>query len=218
MPPTMFSVEVAAVSPASGLALLGAVTRTLMGAALVIGAAISLAACAAEDSVGLVVHSSDRDGNPELYVMDLDGGSSTRLTDNDFFDGNPDWSPDGSRIAFTSDGDGNLDLYVMDADGSDVARLTRDAGYQGASDWSPDGSQLVYDADDEEGILQVFVTDIAGDIGATQLTSGAANGTPVWSPDGDQIAFTSGTRRRPGDLCDGGRRRRAGEPHQPPRR
>ena len=36
---------------------------------------------------------SDRDGNSEIYVMDADGGNPQRLTNNDFDDWYPSWSP-----------------------------------------------------------------------------------------------------------------------------
>ena len=42
---------------------------------------------------------SDRDGNPEIYVMNADGGNQQRLTRNPAHDRSPSWSPDVERIA-----------------------------------------------------------------------------------------------------------------------
>ena len=49
--------------------------------------------------------------------MNADGSGVVRLTDHSARDGEPAWSPDGQRIAFSSDRDGNYDIYVMNADG-----------------------------------------------------------------------------------------------------
>lgn len=87
---------------------------------------------------GKIVFFSDRDGNYEIYVMNADGSSQTRLTNNPAADYLPDWSPDGSKIAFTSSRDGNAEIYVMNADGSSQTRLTNN----GALDWSPDWQPL----------------------------------------------------------------------------
>ena len=52
-------------------------------------------------------------------------------------DREPDWSPDGTRIAFASDRDGDYDIYTMDADGSDVAQVTNLPGDEEFPDWQP---------------------------------------------------------------------------------
>src|SRR5919112_4947129 len=53
--------------------------------------------------------------NYEIYVMNADGTGQTRLTNNDAYDYDPSWSPDGEKITFTSTRDGG-GLYVMNAD------------------------------------------------------------------------------------------------------
>ena len=79
------------------------------------------------DTQAQIAFVSNRDGNPEIYVMDADGGNLRRLTNNPARDYAPSWSPDGKRIAFISDRDGHArrripglftsEIYVMDADG-----------------------------------------------------------------------------------------------------
>ena len=99
-----------------------------MAAAAFVAVAVGAAPSAAAATSERIVFESDRDGNWELYAMNGDGSSPTRLT----FDPRDDLAPttpaSGARIAFASDReDGWEDIYVMDADGSNVRRLTRDA-------------------------------------------------------------------------------------------
>lgn len=73
-----------------------------------------------------IVFQSNRDGQPEIYVMNSDGAAQTRLTNNPAWDTAPVWSPDGTRILFTSLRDDPMSpaLYVMNADGSSQTRVT----------------------------------------------------------------------------------------------
>jgi Tol biopolymer transport system component len=73
---------------------------------------------------GRIAFWSNRDGNPEIYVIDTDSSNWQRLTNDPAQDWSTSWSSDGSRIAFASNRDGNFEIYVMDADGSNQQRLT----------------------------------------------------------------------------------------------
>jgi hypothetical protein len=66
---------------------------------------------------------SRRDGNWEIYVMDLDGGTVKRLTTNAANDGLPIWSPDGRIIAFASNRSGEWAIWAMNPDGSNLQML-----------------------------------------------------------------------------------------------
>ena len=79
----------------------------------------------------------------EIYIVNSDGGGLTRLTHSgdDVEVGDPDWSPDGGRIAFGCNGD----ICVVNADGSWMVNLTMTAnGDDGYPTWSPDGSMIAY--------------------------------------------------------------------------
>jgi TolB protein len=73
-----------------------------------------------------------RDGNWNIYRVNLDGSGLARLTDNGANDGLPAWSPDGRSIAFVSDREGGWAVWAMNADGSNQRRLFSLPG-------SPDG-------------------------------------------------------------------------------
>jgi hypothetical protein len=77
----------------------------------------------------------------DVYVMRADGTHVRRLTDSPGIDEGPEFSPDGTKIAFSSARDGQQELYVMDADGSNPRRLTDNP----ARDESPDWQALPFD-------------------------------------------------------------------------
>lgn len=126
----------------------------------------------------------------DLYAVDAGGGNITRLTTDPVADYQPEWSPDGSRIAFVRAFNGTATaIYAMDADGTDVRPVS---SHQGGSDfspsWSPDGTQVVFAAirNEEWGIWVVNAnsTDEHVILGPAPYVD-----FPVWSPDGTFIAF-----------------------------
>ncbi len=85
-----------------------------------------------------VAFMSARDGNWEVYAVNLDGSGLKRLTNNGAQDGLPTWSPDGRSIAFVSNRSGNWAIWVMNADGSDQRKLFDLGGGYGSGeyDWT----------------------------------------------------------------------------------
>lgn len=84
-----------------------------------------------------IAFTTDRDGNPEIYVMNVDGTALRRLTDNPALDEYPTWSPDGQWIAFHSNREGHLDIYIVRPDGSELRQLTDNPGNDMEPSWSP---------------------------------------------------------------------------------
>lgn len=137
-----------------------------------------------------VAFTSERDGNPEIYVINADGTNPRRLTTNEALDGAPDWSPDGARIAFHTARDGNLEIYVMNADGSGAQRLTDNAAPDSEPDWSPDGTHIAF-VSERDGNEELYVMNADGS-NVQRLTDNPGVDTqPAWSPDGRTIAFSS---------------------------
>ena len=69
--------------------------------------------------------------------MDADGSNIKRLADRNSEDFRPEWSPDGSWVAFTSDSDGTNDIYVVKPDGSELTQVTHTEGIHEA--WGRNG-------------------------------------------------------------------------------
>jgi Tol biopolymer transport system component len=87
-----------------------------------------------------IVFTSNRDGNREMYTMQPDGSDIQRLTNNQWEDREPAWSPDRSQIAFASNREGGWGIYTMNEDGSNQRRITPGGGsYYDSPAWSPGG-------------------------------------------------------------------------------
>ena len=140
-------------------------------------------------------------GGGEIHTINPDGSAQMDLTTGDLADGQPTWSPDGSKIAFSGVGNTtccNYDIWVMNADGSGVTNVTNSAGGEVYPTWSPDGSKLAF-ARREPGACDahddIFVINVDG-TGITRLTNDAdyEHDRPAWSPDGTKIAFNQRLR------------------------
>ncbi len=136
--------------------------------------------------------------NHDIYLMDIDGGNITQLTDTEnVYEMVPSWSPDGTKIVFDRTTDAALgDIYVMNADGSNLKQLTSGKHNDTLPSFSPDGSKITF-MSDKDGDYEIFVMNADG-TNLKQLTVNAVQGmyyitdmNPVWSPDGSQIAFSS---------------------------
>jgi len=86
-----------------------------------------------------------------LFVVDVDGNSEARqITDGDWDDGEPAWSPDGRHIAFTSSRERDRDLtmlndvWLVPSTGGRARRLTRHRGQASTPSFSPDGQQVAF--------------------------------------------------------------------------
>ena len=130
---------------------------------------------------GKIAFISNRDGNPEIYVMNDDGTNVTRLTNNPDLDISPAWSPDGTRIAFNSRTGESHEIYVVNADGTGQTRLTNSPEHVGFPTWSPDGTKIAFTSGrDEDGDIYVMNADGTGTVRLT--TQPGMDGLPDWVP------------------------------------
>ena len=143
-----------------------------------------------------IVFASNRDGNWDIYSMDVNGNNLLQLTDHPTTDEYPACSPDGRRIAFRSERDGPPDLYVMDRDGNNVIRLTNSNFREGRPSWTPDGTKIAFVSGPQNIQFHpkhIFVmnADGTGMRNLTEDTDLTDSFSPSWSPDGKEIVFSS---------------------------
>lgn len=131
------------------------------------------------------------DGGPadsEIHTIAAGGGTPIRLTHNDVSNIQPDWSPDGERIAYWHGGE----LWMMGADGSDAHRIYRGEGGAWAPAWSPDGAHIAflsYDPSERSlnnlPLLRVMVLDVeTGEVADLRMRVETDLNGPSWSPSG----------------------------------
>ena len=134
---------------------------------------------------------SNRDGNPEIMILDVESGELRNLTHHPSTDANPSWSPDGTRIAFASDRSGNPEIWIVDVDGTGLLRITDSpmaADWRPA--WSPDGRELIYESSRVVYHRSLVVQDL--DTGDTRevVTPFDLDYWPSWAYD-DVILFAA---------------------------
>ncbi len=140
-----------------------------------------------------IAFSSSKDGNPEIYVMDRDGGRVQRLTDHPGIDVSPTWSPAGREIAFTSDRSGSPQVYRMDAEGLNLTRISLQGSYNAEPAWSPstEFSEIAYASRIGGGVFDVVIHDLLTNQIRQVTYQRGLNESPSWAPNGRHLAFAS---------------------------
>jgi len=138
-----------------------------------------------------IAFTSDRFGDAEIFVMNVDGTGLVNLTQLSGNDSFPNWSSDGTKITFESGGD----IYVMDADGSNQVSLDDPAGnFDISPAFSPDGSKIAFATNRDDGNWEIYLMDADG---SNQVNLSNSSDThefdPTFSPDGTKIVFESFT-------------------------
>jgi Tol biopolymer transport system component len=135
----------------------------------------------------LIAYRSEPHDLPELWVMNADGSGQHQLTPDGGF---PDWSPDGSMLAYAPGGGptGKSSIAIMNPDGSGQRSLPG-TDYGELPSWSPDGKRIAF-SNNLAGSPRMYIVDIDGS-GVVDLSSAGEGGKVAWSPDGRSILFQS---------------------------
>ncbi|HUX34840.1 MAG TPA: PDZ domain-containing protein [Gemmatimonadaceae bacterium] len=126
-----------------------------------------------------------------IWVVNRAGGTAKRLTSFQGTTGDPEFSPDGTQIAFTGTYGGNADVYVVPATGGEPRRLTWHPGADNVTGWTPDGKRVVFSSgratDAPTGAPRFWTVPVDGGPPAVMPMPRAYQGRI--SPDGKFVAY-----------------------------
>ncbi len=140
-----------------------------------------------------VAFSSDREGNTDIWELDLASGGLRRLTTDKADDWDPGYTPDGTQILWSSKRSGNFEIWIAASDGSGARQVTADGVDAENPTMTPDGRWIVYASANpaHNGIWKIHPDGSS----ATILVKGAVN-NPEVSPDSAWVSFADSAARR----------------------
>ena len=164
-----------------------------------------------------MVFTSERSGNPDLYVLDLEGDAGPRpLVESFALEDAAAISPDGRRLLFVSTRDGNADIFALpfrpwnpSAAGA-ATNLTRHAAGDYNPAFSPDGRRILFSSSRDTTVStssgagppaaylasELYVMQADGSDVRRLTHHEGWDGAPAWTPDGREVVFYS---QRDGD-------------------
>jgi TolB protein len=147
------------------------------------------------DGRSLALTLSRKDGDVDVYTLDLNSQMLTRMTFDPGIDTEPVWSADGKKIYFTSDRGGSPQIYEVNvADPRTPRRVTFDGTYNARARLSPDGKRLAVVHLDGAN-FRIATVDLASK--AVQvLTQGKQDESPSFAPNGSTVIYATQERGR----------------------
>ena len=165
-----------------------------------------------------IIFTSTRDGDPELYLMNLDGSGVTRLTNSPGYDGGAFFNHDGTKIVWRANRPKGadeqakyeelrteglvrptaLELMVMNADGSEQHAITANKSANFGPFWHPDGKRVIFSSNygDPQGReFDLFIIDATGAGPGAEpervTHTEEFDGFPMFTRDGKTLVFAS---------------------------
>ncbi len=139
---------------------------------------------------------SDRTGYWDLYVMDLQTGETTQVTNSPEYDSAPSWSPDSQWLVFETYTNDNLEVSVVSVNDrfQPILPVTEDPASDHSPVWAPDGRNVAF-ISTRGGDSDVWLAnlDLTGDDRYQNLSNTplAAENHPLWNYDGSQLLWSS---------------------------
>jgi TolB protein len=140
-----------------------------------------------------IAFASSRSGYWDIYLLNLNSGGITRLTDSLEYDGAPCWSPDNQWVAYETYLNDNLEIKIQSViNPGDAVMLTNNNASDFSPTWSPLGRQIAY-VSNRSGENEIWLADLdkAEDERFINISNDptSPDAHPTWSPDGTSLVW-----------------------------
>jgi TolB protein len=140
-----------------------------------------------------IAFSSNRNGYWDIYLLEINSGDITRLTDTLEYEAAPSWSPDNKWLTYEAYTNDNLEIWIQSTTAAEERiQLTNDPAADYSPAWSPDGLSLVWSSE-QDGLRHLVQMELPprGEANtnpspAKQINLGSGD-WPIWSTDGETI-------------------------------
>jgi TolB protein len=147
------------------------------------------------DGKTLALTLSRKDGDVDVYTLNLNSQVLTRMSFDPGIDTEPSWSSDGKKLYFMSDRAGGPQIYEVDvANPNRATRISFEGSYNARPRVSPDGKQLAV-VHLDRGNYRIAVIDLASK-GLQVLSEGRQDESPSFAPNGAVLIYATQEKGR----------------------
>lgn len=140
----------------------------------------------------------DENTDSKIYLVNSNGENLHLLYDDNTYQHNPKWAPNGEKILFVSllvDKKGKVEnslIKIVNKDGTNPIKIScgKEHSLNDKPQWSSDGKRITFSSQCTDN-FEIFISDVDGKNTKNLTKNKAYDGDPIWSPDGEKIAFKS---------------------------
>ena len=138
-----------------------------------------------------IIYVSEKDGNPEIYSMEINGSEIQRITNSSRSEENPKLSKDGSYLGFLISKNDIKELHIIEMNNNNKQLKISDKDLD-VEDffWSPDSRKLTFKAKDNKGNHDIYLYNLEKELTNKVTNTKGIEKLGNWSPDGEWIVYS----------------------------